>query len=286
MRRMQVLVGRNITLFLKNKTNVLLCFFSIVIVIGLYVIFLRDFILQSVEETGLLLQYVKEFTDRLMVSGLLIVLNITTSFGIMQLNVSDAANGVQRDYLVAPVSKFQLQIGYWISSVLVSFFFTLLTMGGAELYFMASYENRFQLTAALKSIGTIFFSSCMNSGLLLLMVKFMKDTTSFSTFGNLYGMVCGFLAGTYLPYAMYPEKLKGILFYFPPMQLTSIIRQLYLSVFQEGGSKVGEQLYQVYGVTLIKEGTLITMRGQWSYLLLALAVVLLTVRIENREELL
>lgn len=284
MRRMQVLVGRNVILFLKNKTNVLLCFFSIAIVIGVYVIFLRDFILLSVEQTGLELRYVKEFTDRLMVSGLLVVLNTTTCFGIMQLNVADAAAGVQKDYLTAPVTRFQLEIGYWISSVLVSFFFTVLTLGGGEFYFNITYGNRVRLDILFRSIGTVFFSSCMNSGLLLCMIRFMKDTTSFSTFGNLYGLLCGFLSGTYLPYTMYPENLRNILFYFPPMQLTSVLRQLCLSGYEVEGNLVGEQLYEAYGVTLMREGTLITMRQQWSYLLLTMAVVLLLVRIEYRED--
>lgn len=284
MRQMQVIVGRNVTLFLRNKTNVLLCFFSIVIVLGLYVVFLRDFILQSVENTGLTPVYVKEFTDRMMVSGLLIVLNITTSFGIMQLNVADAAKGIQRDYFVAPVTRFQLEVGYWISSVLVSFFFTAFTYLGAEAFFVIQYGNRVSVGMTLKSISTLLFSSCMNSGMLLCLVRFMKDTTSFSTFGNLYGMMCGFLAGTYLPYAMYPERLRRVLFYFPPMQLTSIIRQLYLSVYKENGHLIGRQLYEPYGVILKKSGELITMSEQWSYLLLAMAAVLVFIRIEYREE--
>lgn len=284
MRQLQVLVGRNLALFLKNKSTVLLSFISIGIVMGLYVIFLRDFIIQSVEETGLGPIYVKEFTDRLMVSGLLIVLNTTTCFGMIQLSVADAASGVQRDFLVAPVTKFQLEVAYWISCILISFFFTIMTLGGCEIYFIISYGNRVSMSVLMKSIGTMFFSSCMNSGLLLCVIKYMKDTTSFSTFGNLYGMMCGFLAGTYLPYAMYPEKLRNVLFYFPPMQLTSIIRQLYLSVYTEGVTVIGEALYKPYGVVLMKENQLISLREQWSYLIFSLAVVLLIIRLEYRKD--
>ncbi|BBF43095.1 ABC transporter, permease protein [Lachnospiraceae bacterium KM106-2] len=280
MRQIRILVGRNVTLFLKNKTNIFLSFFSIIIVIGLYVIFLRDFILQSVKDSGLQAQYVKEFTDRLMVSGLMIVLNTTTCFGIMQLSVADAAKGVQRDFLVAPISSFQLEVGYWISSIIVSFFFTVLTLIGSEVYFVSVYESQVSGIMLGKAIGMVFFCSTIHSGMLLCLIRFMKDTTSFSTFGNLYGMMCGFLAGTYLPYAMYPEKLRNLLFYFPPMQLTSIIRQIYLSVYQKDGKRIGEELYQAYGVHLIKEQRIISMQEQWSYLIMALAVILLLVRIE------
>ncbi|WP_066714222.1 hypothetical protein [Clostridium sp. Marseille-P299] len=284
MRRMKILVGRNLALFLKNKSTVLLSFISIGIVMGLYVIFLRDFIMQSVEGAGLKLSYVKEFTDRLMVSGLLIVLNTTTCFGLMQLSVADAASGIQRDFLVAPVTKFQLEVSYWVSSIFISFFFTIMTLGGAEIYFIISYGSRVSIIALMKSIGTIFFSSCMNSGLLMCIMKFIKDTTSFSTFGNLYGMMCGFLAGAYLPYTMYPKGLRNILFYFPPMQLTSIIRQLYLSVYMEGERTIGEPLYETFGVILTKGNRLITQREQWSYLIFALAIVLLILRMEYKEE--
>lgn len=245
MRKMRILVERNLTLFLKNSTNVILCCFSIVIVLGLYVLFLRDF--------------------------------------IMQLSVGDMAKGVQKDYLVAPLTKFELVIGYWITSVIVSFFFTCLTFLGVEAYFIWQYEASISSGELLKSIGTIGFSSCMNSGLLLCMIRFMKDTTSFSTFGNLYGMMCGFLAGTYLPYAMYPQRMRTILFYFPPMQLTSVIRQVCLAGYKEGGNVIGQQLYEAYGVTLLKEGVAIPMRQKWSYLVFSLAVVVVLVRMEYGE---
>ena len=114
----------------------------------------------------------------------------------------------------------------------------------------------------------------------------MRDTTSFSTFGNLYGMLCGFFAGTYLPYSMYPETLRKVLFYFPPMQLTSIIRRTNLSVFIEDGRVIGTQLYQMYGVQFVKGGYVVTMREQWSYLWIAMAVVLFIMRIEYQENVL
>lgn len=283
MKQLRVLVGRNLAIFIKNRTNVLLCIFSVGIVMGLYVIFLRDFIIQSVTATGFTMRYVKEFTDRMMLSGLLIVLNTTTSFGIMQLSVADAASGVQRDFLVAPVSRFQLVVGYWVTSMIVSFVFTTVTFGGSEIYFILAYGNRVESAVTLECIGTIAFASCMNAGLLLCVMKFMKDTTSFSTFGNLYGMLCGFLAGTYLPYAMYPQRLRNVLFYFPPMQLTSMMRQINLSVFTNGDELIGEFLYQSYGITLMKGGEIITMKEQWSILLFALVIVLLIIRVEYRE---
>lgn len=283
MRQLRVMVSRNLLLFLKNRTNVLLCFFAIMTVLFLYVLFLRDFMIHSVKSAGLDPFYVHEFADRLMVSGLLTVINTTTCFGIMQMSVADTATGVKRDLLVTPVTRFQLELGYWISSVIVSFVYTTLTFCLAEYVFGFLYKDRASFDYIMKSFGVLLFSSCMNSGLLIGIIGFMRDTTSFSTFGNLYGMMCGFLAGTYLPYSMYPETLRKVLFYYPPMQFTSIMRQINLSVLQEDGEGIGEQLYQMYGVQLVKDGYIVTMSEQWSNLLIAMAIVLLCVRIEYQE---
>ncbi|HCL01182.1 MAG TPA: hypothetical protein DHW61_02010, partial [Lachnoclostridium phytofermentans] len=141
MRELGVLVDRNITLFRSNKRNVLLSFVSILIVMGLYAIFLRDFILNSVVANGLSSILAEEFTDRMMVGGLMIVLNTTTCFGIMQLCVEDASTGIRKDFLIAPISEFKIILGYFFSSVMVSSFFTLFTVICAECYFYIRYDN-------------------------------------------------------------------------------------------------------------------------------------------------
>lgn len=67
------------------------------------------------------------------------------------------------------------------------------------------------------------------------------------------------------------------------MQLTSVIRQVCLAGYKEGGNVIGQQLYEAYGVTLLKEGVAIPMRQQWSYLVFSLAVVVVLVRMEYGE---
>ena len=149
MRQLRVMVSRNVTLFLKNRTNVLLCFFAIATVVALYVIFLRNFMIHSVENAGLEPDSINEFTDRLMVSGLLTVINTTTCFGIMQMSVADAA-GVKWDLLVTPITRFQLELGYWITSIMVSFAYSALTFCLAEYCFSVMYKDRVSLEMILK----------------------------------------------------------------------------------------------------------------------------------------
>ena len=116
MNQLLYFIRRNLRLFCGNRLNILLSFASVLIVIGIYMLFLRDFLLDTVTRAGVESTFVKEFTDRFMLAGLLIVVNTTTCFGILQLSVADTETGIRRDYLVAPVSHFSLTIGYWVTA--------------------------------------------------------------------------------------------------------------------------------------------------------------------------
>lgn len=288
MRQLSILIGRNITLFRSNKRNVLLSFFSILIVMGLYAVFLRDFILDSVIANGLAENLAEEFTDRMMVGGLMIVLNTTTCFGIMQLCVNDNASGIRKDFLVAPVTEFKIMIGYLFSSVLISAFFTMITVVSAECYFYLKYENPMELSSLGLVTLLVLISSIMNSLLLLCFMKGIKDTTTFSTFGNLYGMMVGFLAGTYLPYHMYPETLKKVLFFYPPTHLTSLMRQVYLHDFEQTmkakhPGSLCQQLFEVFGVHTLWEANAITVKEQLCLLVIFACLFVILLQLSYRK---
>lgn len=288
MRQILFLLVRNLNLFRKNWKNVLLCFFAIAIVFGLYAIFLRDFMIQSVSGFGLELGEVKEFTDRMMTSGLLVVVNTTTCFGIIQLCIHDLEAGILRDYMVAPIGKSQLLLGYWLTSIIVSFLYTCIAWFGIQLFLHQRYETTFTLNQIATLLLLILISSIINSELLFCMITVIKDTTTFSTFGNLYGMLAGFLAGTYLPYDLYPQRLKEILFFYPPTQLTSLIRQVSLQSFLEkqvlqSHKEQMNSIFQIYGVRLYHQGVISESRQQEIFLLASFACMLLLLGIIHRD---
>jgi len=288
MKQLWYVIERNFAIFRKNRKNVILCFAAILIVFGLYAIFLRDFMIQSVSDCPLPQAFVPEFTDRLMLGGLLIVVNTTTCFGIMQLCIHDSEAGLKRDYLVAPVTKAKLLLGYWITSVIVSFLYTTLALTAVIIFFNMKYQCVFQVTLIGKALLLVLVSSVLNSELLFCLIVFIKDTTSFSTFGNLYGMLAGFLAGTYLPYELYPDQLKKVLYYYPPTHLTSMMRHLFLVKFEDQlefayADELVRSLKQIYGVSLKYKGVLCTFGQQCILLCASFTILLFFLGIIHRE---
>lgn len=284
MGNIKILIGRNVSLFERNKTNVILCGSSILVVLALYTMFLRNSFVETVLRAGMDTDLVEEFVDRFMIPGLFIVINTTTCFGIMQMLVNDKAQGIRRDFIVSPVKQFELVFGYWIAGICSSFFFTCMTAIGAEFYFYIRYDSVLGLIPYIQVLLTIFISSIVNVGIILFITRFIKDTTTFSTFGNLYGTVTGFLAGAYLPFSIYPDWLKGILFYYPPTQLTSILRQFYLKNME--GTKEQTKLLTSLGVYLEANGRTYRMIEQWwfigIFLICLIALEIGRTRLEHR----
>lgn len=244
--------------------------------------------IQSVSECPLPKAYVPEFTDRLMLSGLLIVIDTTTCFGIMQMCIHDSEAGLKRDYLVAPVSKAKLLLGYWITSVVVSFLYTMLAFTAILVVLYFRYEYVFEIGLVGSALLLVLISSIINSEILFCLIVFIKDTTSFSTFGNLYGMLAGFLAGTYLPYDLYPDQLKSALYYYPPTHLTSFMRQLMLKNFEkkvtfEYADELMKSLKQIYGVSLNYKGVICSFTQQCVLLCSSFAILLFFLGIIHRE---
>lgn len=287
MRQLSYIIERNVMLFRKNRKNVCLCFAAIFIVFGLYAIFLRDFMIQSVQSSGIPEHLMNEFTDSLMLSGLLVVVNTTTCFGIMQLSIHDLEIGIRKDYLIAPIKKTHLLYGYWCTSVVVSFIYTVFAYIAIVVYCNIRYDMVMNPIYILQIVILILFSSIINSEILLCMVAFIKDTTSFSTFGNLYGMLSGFLAGTYLPYQMYPERLKSILIYYAPTHLTSFMRQIFLlhtSNKEEEMNDLYNYLYQIYGVRLVYHQEICTHHQQFALIGFASVSMFLFLQFWYREK--
>lgn len=280
MKKWCFIVRRNLRLFCGNRLNLLLSFASILIVVGIYIVFLRDFLLDTVARAGVDAALVKEFTDRFMFAGLLPVINTTTCFGILQLSVADAETGIRRDYLVAPISRFTLTLGYWSTAVCVSFFFTACTVLGSEIFFHFHYENALPSDALTLAIGTVLFSSMINAAILVCLSRRLKSTATFSTLANLYGTLIGFLAGSYLPYSFYPEWLRGVLFYFPPAQAVSLLRQTYTNdlhalLAANRPAQFLPELLQAFGIELQLRGAVVSMRRQYGILALLFVLLLL-----------
>ena len=92
------LAVRNLKIFFRDKASVFFSFLSVIIIIGLYVLFLGDVITAGMDE----MPGVRFLMDSWIASGLMAVTSITSTMGAFGIMVEDRARKNSRDFLTAP----------------------------------------------------------------------------------------------------------------------------------------------------------------------------------------
>jgi multidrug/hemolysin transport system permease protein len=100
------------------------------IIIGLYILFLGDMIVQGMGD----MPGARFLMDSWIMSGLLAVTPITTSLGAMGTIIVDKKYGLYKDFAVSPLKRSTITGGYVISAFFISLILTLITFVLAELY--------------------------------------------------------------------------------------------------------------------------------------------------------
>lgn len=190
---MKTLIYRHLKLFFRNPVNIILSFLSSVVILSLYFLFIRDFTIKAVADYGFVSQYNELFVDKLMTSGLLIVIGATSVLSIIFIFIKDQYSEIIKDFLVTPISYTKIVYSYFCSAFIVSMIITLLALIGIELFFIFAHQSFNSIPTILYSLLIITCSNIISCLLILIIAFSINNFTSFSTFETLYGVVIVFL---------------------------------------------------------------------------------------------
>lgn len=228
MKTVAVLVGRNRKLFFKDKGMLLSSLITPVILIVLYATFLakvyRDSFLSNLPDAVHISdELVNGTVAAQLAAALLAVSCITVTFCVNLTMVQDKANGVEKDFLVSPVKRSVIYIGYFFSTVLNS-----LMVNGLALVICLLYMKRmgWYMSAAdilwviLDEILLVLFGSTLSS----IICYPLKTQGQMSAVGTIVSAGYGFVCGAYMPISNFGTGLQKILSYLPGTYGTSLIK--------------------------------------------------------------
>ena len=133
------LTKRHIILFFKSKFAIFYSFMVPVVILVIYILFLKDLEINSVNsilnEYGLILsndeelfRLVQGLVDSWMLSGILAVSCITVSLQTNYILVRDKESGVNKDFKASPVSKRVISSSYFVFNFIVTFLINIFFM--------------------------------------------------------------------------------------------------------------------------------------------------------------
>ena len=218
---------RNLVLFFKDKAAVVLSFLAEFIVVGLYILFMRDNLVAGfagVENVEVLL-------DAWMIAGLMGITPMTTTMGAYAIMVDDKAKKIARDFMISPMHKSSLFTGYMLSAVIIGFCMSLLLLGVSVVYMRIWHDANLLVVDMADLFYVVGVNTVASASLVLFIVSFIKTSNALAGCCTILGALIGFLTGIYLPIGSLPEGVETLVKCFPISHGVAIFRRILTEPF-------------------------------------------------------
>ncbi|MDN3480581.1 ABC transporter permease [Arthrobacter sp. APC 3897] len=249
------LMLRNLRLFFRDRMGVFFSLLSALILFLLYTLFLGSTQIDDLQQSfpGATRDDVKGFVDTWMFAGIVGITSITTGLGALNVFVEDSSSGRFRDFMVSPIRREQLILGYLSSAGVVALIMTtvVLIISLAYLYLVDGIS--FSAGQIATVYGFLALSCLAFAALSSFAVSFVRTAGAYSALSTIVGTILGFLAGAYIPVGALPEGVRTVVSALPFMQAALPIRQEMtadsLQVLAADQPAAATELEEIFGIT-------------------------------------
>ena len=221
MRITALLMGRNLSLFFRDRMGVFLSLLSAIILFALYALFLGNvqgkFPNASAGE-------VQGFVNSWVFAGIVMITTLTTSLSALNIFVEDRATGRFKDFMVSPVRRGHLVGGYLLSSFVIAVMMSTVILVVGQVYMVATGQAVTSWSGLAQTFAYICLLSAAFSALSSFIVTFIRSSSAFSSLGTIVGTIIGFLAGAYIPLGTLPDGVTNVINALPFSQAAMLVR--------------------------------------------------------------
>ncbi|MEC1179666.1 ABC transporter permease [Metasolibacillus meyeri] len=283
------LIRRNNKVFRRDKTAVFFSLLSVIIVIGLYALFLQkmqiDSLKQTTEATPELITMVNEW----FVAGLLSMIAVSTTLAAFGIAIKDMESKATADFLTAPISRATIQMSYVLNAVIIGFIFTFIAFIICEIFIVITGGTLLSFSSSLKIIGLLTLSVLLASIMNVFFILLANTQNSFATLSTIVGTLLGFLCGVYVPVGVLPSFAQNIVMYFPVSHTTLLLRNAFMEnslsqVFADAPTEAIEQYKLIYGITYKLHGNILSHATSYIFILCTIVILaILAISIFKRK---
>ena len=235
---------RNMKVYGKDKISLLLSMLTQLIVLGLFVLFLKgnyvDVINQELGDLKGLLSKddINSIVNSWLVSGVAGTAVVTSALNALSVMVHDKMDRIDYDYTAAAIKNRTVVMSYFTGAMLSAVVTSsiLLTAGLGYLAVSGSF-----LLSALDIImlyGIVVLGSISSTLVLMLFISFLKKDSSLSAFGILISVAIGFVVGAYMPVGQFSQSVQTVVNLVPGAHITALLRNVLMQPAIENADKV------------------------------------------------
>ena len=293
------LVGRNMKCYFKDKFLFFVSLISPLILLVLFVTFLRSVYIDSFNSIFDIFGFKAEervvngLAGSWLLSSILSVSAVTVAICSNAVMISDKIEGSVNDFRVSPVKGTTLSISYFISNFIVTMLVMLAVIAIGFIYLAA--------VGWYIPVGDVFMIfldviCCVIFGTLLAGVieSFVSTQGGMSALSTLVSSMYGFICGAYMPLSQFAEGVRNVIGVLPGTYSVGIIRNHFMRGYAEKLGELGlsadgqKALLDGFDCNLYVGGTQIPLGAMYGILLgtcaLLLAAYVAIVIIKNKRK--
>ncbi len=278
------LIKRNILVYVRDRSNVFFSLLSMLIIIGLMVVFLGK--MNADEVVDLLKQYGgtrDAATDRgnaeqlvmlWTLAGIVVVNSVTITLSMVGIMVEDEAQKRLSSFFVAPVKRGVFVLSYVSAAFIMGIIMCVLTVVIGEIYIGLTGGTVLSAAALGKVLLYIVINVFTSATMVFLIANFIHSQSAFGAVSTIIGTLVGFLAGIYLPIGMLPEKVQSVLKCFPLFHGCSFMRSIFTEeILSTTFSNCPEQMISGYkeymGMTILYQDKVLSDTFQVAFMVIS-----------------
>ncbi len=229
------MTARNIKVYLKDKMAIILSMLTQIIVLGLYLLFLKQNYVDAV--TSQLGELEKLITDKQiqalvnswLVAGVIGTSVVTVALNSLSVMVQDKQEKIDYDYNASPIKGSTVVLSYFSGAVVNTILISAILLTAGFVFIATTGGFIYTITDLLSIYGLVILGSVSATLILMFIASFFKKNSTLSSFGVLISAAIGFVIGAYIPVTQFGDSVQTAVNLVPGSQIAGMMRNVLMT---------------------------------------------------------
>ncbi|WP_026657616.1 ABC transporter permease [Butyrivibrio sp. AC2005] len=228
------LTKRNMLVYFNNKGAIFFSMLTPIIILALYLLFLKNTFLSSLEGAAAGLGNLisdgdmDQFVNGLLLTGIISTALLTIPYNALEIIVKDREDKVDLDMISTPVKRWEIILSYFLAAVTTAFLQTMIVLSCGIGILAANGSMYLVATDLIKLVGVILLGTVSSTAIFMFIMMFFKNMGTCSAFMGILSAVSGFVIGAYIPLSEFNKNIQNVCNLVPATGISILIRN-YLS---------------------------------------------------------